>query len=144
MLLAALLAGLGAGCSSEPTRYAISGTVTANGAPVALAVVKFIPAAPGADTLSGGMGVADEAGKFTIGGEPGKNTGLPAGEYKVTFSQTLVNGRPTLGGSGGKKSEKLAGEKEAVADVYRDPQSTPVTARVGRDSTTFTFEIKTK
>src|SRR5437764_247254 len=105
MPLAALLAGLGAGCSSEPSRYPVSGTVTANGAPVALATVKFLPAGPDADPRSGGMGVADESGKFVIGGEPGKNTGLPAGEYKVTFSQTLVNGKPTLGGSGGKKSE---------------------------------------
>src|SRR5262249_61652980 len=100
-LLAALLAALGGGCSFEPSRYAISGTVKANGAPVALAVVKFIAVGPDADPRSGGMGVADEAGKFTIGGEPGKNTGLPAGGNKGRVSQNLVNGKPTLGGRRG-------------------------------------------
>ena len=91
------------GCSSEPSRYAATGTVTMDGAPAPLVVVKFLPASPGSSP--GGSGTTDGAGKFTIG-EDGKNTGLPSGEYKVTFSQTLVNGKPTLAGSGGKKARE--------------------------------------
>jgi len=112
-----------------------------DGAPAPLVLVKFIPASP--DSTAGGGALADPAGKFTIG-EDGKNTGLPSGEYKVTFSQTLENGKPTFGGSGGKQSERVPGEKEAVADDYRDPRKTPITAAIGRGSNNFTFDIKAK
>jgi hypothetical protein len=131
------------GCSSEPSRYAATGTVTMDGAPAPLVVVRFIPV--GSNSWPGGSGPSDTAGKFTIG-EDGKNTGLPSGEYKVTFSQTLVNGKPTLAGGGGKKSveETVPSEKEAVADDYLDPQKTPVTAKIGGGSNNFTFDIKAK
>ncbi len=81
--------------------------------------------------------------KFAFG-ENGKNTGLTSGEYKVTFSQTLVNGKPTLAGSGGKKWEKVPSEKESVADEYRDPEKTPITVSIGSGTNDFTFEIKAK
>ena len=104
-------------------------------------VVSFRSADP--KSRLGGSGPTDQSGKFTIG-ENGKNTGLPAGEYKVTFSQTLVKGKPTLAGSGGKKEEKVPTEKEAVPDDYRDPQKTPVTATIGSGTNNFTFDIKVK
>ena len=129
------------GCSSEPSRYAATGAVTMDGAPAPLVIVKFHPVATG--SLAGGSGPTDPAGKFTIG-EDGKNTGFPSGEYKVTFSQTLVRGKPTLSGSGGKKSEREPTEKEAVADDYRDPEKTPVTATIGGGTNNFTFDIKAK
>jgi hypothetical protein len=138
-MLSALFVGLAAGCSSEPARYAVSGTVTIEGAPAGLAVVKFFPADPGTNPRSGGTAVADNTGKFSMG-SGGTNTGLPAGEYKVTFSQTVDQGRPVLG-SGGKKSEPVPG-KETVPEAYRNPKTTPISARVGRDSTAFTFDIK--
>jgi hypothetical protein len=140
-MLSALFAGLAAGCSSEPTRYPVSGTVTMDGVPAGLAVVKFFPADPGTHATSGGSVIADIAGKFSIGAR-GTNSGLPAGEYKVTFSQTVDRGRPVMG-SGGKKSEAVPGV-EAVPEAYRNPKTTPISARVGRDSTTFTFDIKKK
>jgi hypothetical protein len=127
------------GCLGEPSRYAVTGTVAMDGAPAPLVIVRFHPVGPG--SLAGGSGHTDEAGKFTIG-ENGKNTGFPSGEYKVTFSQTLVKGKPTLAGSGGKKAEKDPSEKEAVADDYRDPEKTPVTASIGSGTNNFTFDIK--
>ena len=127
------------GCSGEPSRYVASGTVTMDGVPAPLVVVRFHPVAPG--SLAGGSGSTDADGKFTIG-ENGKNTGLPSGEYKVTFSQTLVKGKPTLAGSGGKESEKAPSEKEAVATDYRDPENTPITAPIGSGTNNFTFDIK--
>jgi hypothetical protein len=141
LAIAALLAAV-PGCSnSEPSRYAATGTVTMDGAPTPYVVVSFHPVAAG--SLYGGAGHTDESGKFTIG-EDGKNTGFPAGDYKVTFSQTLVKGKPTLAGSGGKKAEMEPTEKEAVADDYRDPERTPVAATIGRGTNTFTFDIKSK
>jgi hypothetical protein len=131
------------GCFSEPPRYAVTGTVTMDGAPAPFVVVSFHPVS--SNSLAGGRGPTDSAGKFTVG-EDGKNTGFPSGEYKVTFSQTLVKGKPTLAGGGGKKSveETVRSEKEAVADDYRDPEKTPVTATVGSGTNNFTFDIKAK
>ncbi len=128
------------GCSvGEPSRYAAKGTVTIEGAPAPLAIVRFHSADSG--SVGGGTATTDSNGQFVVGAD-GKNTGLPSGEYKVTFSQTLVKGKPTLSGSGGKKSQKLKGEKEAIADEYRDPAKTPVTATVRSGANTFTFDVK--
>jgi hypothetical protein len=129
------------GCDSETARYAATGTVTMDGVPAPFVVVGFRSEAP--NSTSGGRGPTDANGKFTIG-ENGKNTGLQAGEYKVTFSQTLVKGKPTLAGSGGKKEERVPTEKEAVPDDYRDPQKTPITATIGSGTNNFTFDIKIK
>jgi hypothetical protein len=128
------------GCSvGEPSRYAAKGTVTIGGTPAPLVVVRFHCADSGIP--GGGTAATDSGGRFALG-EDGKDTGLPSGEYKVTFSQTLVRGKPTLSGSGGKKNEKLKGETEAVADEYRDPAKTPVIATIGSGTNTFTFDVK--
>ncbi len=129
------------GCSQEPSRYAATGTVTIDGKPAPFVVVRLHPVEEGSQY--GGTGTTDDAGKFKVG-EDGKNTGFPAGDYKVTFSQTLVKGKPTLAGSGGKAAEKEATEKEGVADDYRTAKDTPVKATIGRGSNSFTFDIKPK
>jgi len=92
------------------------------GAPAVLVIVRFNPVVP--DSSPGGSGPADASGRFTIG-ENGKNTGLPSGEYKVTFSANVVKGKPTLAGSGGKKAEKEATEKEAVRTSTAIPPKNP-------------------
>jgi hypothetical protein len=130
------------GCSFEEPRFPVSGTVAIDGVPAGLTTVKFLPADPNADPRFAGMTMADNTGKFTIGAD-GKNTGLPAGEYKVTFTQTVDGSGKPIVGSGGKKSEAVAG-KEAVPTAYRDIKTTPVTVLVGRNSNTFTFDIKKK
>jgi hypothetical protein len=61
----------------------------------------------------------------------------------VTFTQTVDGSGKPIVGSGGKKSEAVAG-KEAVPTAYRDIKTTPVTALVGKNSNTFTFDIKKK
>jgi hypothetical protein len=142
LILPGLFAVLAPGCSFEVPRYPVSGTVAIDGVAAGLTTVKFLPADPNADLRNGGMTMADGTGKFSIGAD-GKNTGLPAGEYKVTFTQTVDSKGKPIVGSGGKKSEAVAG-KEAVPDAYRDVKTTPVSVRVGRDANTFTFEIKKK
>ena len=113
--------------------------MTIEGKPAPYVVVKFHSVSQNA--RASGSGPTDPTGKFTIG-EDGKNTGFPTGEYKVTFSQTLVKGKPTLAGSGGKPEEKERTEREAVADEYRDPEKTPITATIGSGTNSFTFDIK--
>jgi hypothetical protein len=135
-VLLVCLAALSAGCRREPPRYAVSGTVKIDGVPAAYATVRFLVDGPG-----GGLTRADEAGQFAIG-EDGANTGLTAGTYKVTFSQTLIDGKPALGGGGGKASETLPSERENVPEKYRDEATTPETATVGPTSRAFDFDIK--
>jgi hypothetical protein len=142
LILPGLICVVSSGCSFEETRYPVSGTVAIGGAPAGLTVVKFLPSDPNVDSKHAGSTMADSDGKFSIGGD-GKNTGLPAGEYKVTFSQTVTAGGKPIVGSGGKRSEPVAG-KEAVPSEYRDVKTTPITVQVGRDSTTFAFDIKKK
>jgi hypothetical protein len=129
-----------AGCSSEPTRYPITGTVVIDDRPAPLTTIRFIPTG-NTSPMYGGVVNADSEGNFALG-EEGKNTGLPAGEYKVTFSQTLIGNKPTLGGGGGKASERLETEQEGVPEAYRDPENTPVSVTVGSSSRTFTLEIR--
>lgn len=137
---AAFVVAFGIGCSFEPTRYPISGTVKINGATGANAVVVFTPAAGVTDAYRGGSVTTDKDGKFSLG-DKGKNTGLLAGEHKVTFTQTLINGKPAHGGGGSKKSEQLSGEKEAVPAAYRKAETTPIAVKIGSTST-FDFDVK--
>jgi hypothetical protein len=142
-LLLIPLWGLTAGCSSGVTRYPVDGTVVMDGQPLGLATIHFYPADSAVDQSNGGTARTDETGKFSLG-EEGKNTGLATGDYKVTVSQTLISGKPSLGGSGGKKSEMVAGEKENVPDVYRSAQTTTLTAHVDKNSRTVTLELSKK
>ena len=129
------------GCSSEPSRYAATGTVSMDGKPAPFVVITFH--ASSGDATASGSGRTDVKGEFKIG-EDGKNTGFQAGEYKVTFKQSIVKGQPTLAGSGGKEGEKIASEKEGVADEFRETATTPVTAKIGSGKNEFKFEIKPK
>ena len=129
------------GCSSEPSRYAATGTVSMDGKPAPFVVITFH--ATSGDAAASGSGRTDVKGDFKIG-EDGKNSGFQTGEYKVTFAQSIVKGQPTLAGSGGKEGEKIASEKEGVADEFRDREKTPVTANIVKGKNEFKFEIKAK
>jgi hypothetical protein len=130
------------GCSSEVARYPISGSVSINGVPAGLATVKFI--ADGKTNKEyGGSCLSDGTGKFVIGSND-KNLGLPEGDYKVTFSQSVGKDGKPIYGSGGKKSEVIGGEREAVPDIFRNPDTTPISAHVGRSGNDFKFEIFSK
>jgi hypothetical protein len=142
LIFPGLFAVLASGCSSEAPRYPVSGTIAIDGVAAGLTTVRFLPTDPNVDPRFAGMTMADNTGKFSIGAD-GKNTGLPAGEYKVTFTQTVDSSGKPIVGSGGKKSEAVAG-KEAVPTAYRDAKTTPIIVQVGRNSNTFTFDIKKK
>jgi hypothetical protein len=127
------------GCSSEPTRYAVNGTVKVDGKPGSYVTLRFIP--EGGAGL-GGVVVTNVEGQYSLSGEG--NIGLPAGTYKVAFSQTFINGKPSRGGSGGKAAEREPTERENLPEKYRKPETTPESARVGGASNSFDFDLKTK
>jgi len=112
-----------------------------DGKPAPFVVITFH--AKSGDAAASGSGRTDVKGDFKIG-EDGKNSGFQTGEYKVTFTQSIVKGQPTLAGSGGKEGEKIASEKEGVADEFRDREKTPVTANIVKGKNEFKFEIKAK
>jgi hypothetical protein len=72
-------AGLLAGCGdSAERRYAVSGTVTYKGQPIANGLISFMPR--GTDASAGGSAIVN--GKYTIP----SSVGLLAGEYDVVVS----------------------------------------------------------
>ena len=129
------------GCSSEPSRYPVTGTVTINGSPAALTHVNFIAIDPATPTSSGGSATTDGDGNFTITNGD-KTPGLFSGEYKVIFQQTLMDGKPTLGGSRGKRSAMVPGESEGVPSEYLTPDTTPIRVTVKKNMEPCKFEIK--
>ncbi len=139
--LIAFLCSCAVGCSSEPTRHPVSGTVTINGAPAALTYVTFIAVNPSTQTSSGGSAVTDESGNFTVKNKD-KAPGLMPGEYKVIFQQSLIDGKPSLNGSRGKKNAMLEGETEGVPEDYLLPDTTPIRVTVSKNMEPCRFEIK--
>ena len=137
----ALFCSVFIGCSSEPSRYPVTGTVTIQGAPAPLTVVTFIALNPSTPTSSGGVAITDENGNFTLKNKD-KDPGLMAGEYKVIFQQTLINGKPSLAGSRGKKGNQLDGEAEGVPNEYLDPETTPIRVIVKKNMEPCSFELK--
>jgi hypothetical protein len=136
----ALLCIIAAGCSWERSRHAVKGTVTINGVPLALAHVSFVAVNPATPTSSGGTTTTDKEGNFVVGSQ-GKALGLMAGDYKVIFQQTLINGKPTLGGARGKKSAMVPGETEGVPEAYLVPDTTPVVVTVTSNMEPCKFDI---
>jgi hypothetical protein len=129
------------GCSLQPSRYPVQGNVTINGAPAALTRVIFVAVNPATPTSSGGSSTTDKEGNFVVTNGD-KTPGLMAGEYKVIFQQTLIKGKPSLGGAHGKRSAMAPGETEGVPKEYLAPDTTPVRVTVSRSTEPFKFEIK--
>ena len=136
----ALLCIIHGGCSWQPSRYPVSGTVTINGSPAALTHVNFVAVTPATPTSSGGSATTDKEGNFTIT-NGGKTPGLMAGEYKVIFQQTLIKGKPSLGGSRGKKSAMVPGETEGIPENYHVPDTTPIRVVVKSNMDPCKFDI---
>lgn len=119
--IVAVSASLLSGCSSSslPPQYDTTGTVTLDGAPAHLVSVRF---ASTDDAAKSGTAVTKEDGSFS--------TALQPGEYKVAFSQTVDRSGKPIPGSGGKKSEAIAGERENIPDEYRDPTNSKFVLKV--------------
>jgi hypothetical protein len=126
------------GCSSEPTLIAISGMVKLDNVPAGFARVRVYSTT---DPTVSGFAMADATGKYSLG-DASKKTGLPAGEYKVAFNQSVINGKPSSQSSGGKPEEKIAGEKEGIPEIYRSPATSTEKITISSSSTNFDFDLK--
>jgi len=106
----------------------IEGTVKlGDGTPLNDGFVEFTPSTgssgvPGAGTVASG-------GHFKVGIGQG-DQGLPAGDYKVSFS-------PTLTGIPPKDSNA-----HLIPKIYHEESTTPLTAKVVSGSNKFEFELK--
>ena len=81
-------------------------------APAAQTVLRFFPVS--SERIPGRPIRPSRTTRGTGASQAGKNEGLLAGEQGHVFFKTVVNGKPVLNGSGGKKDERLAGEKESI------------------------------
>lgn len=126
LLNSVLLVGCGGGADAVP-QGDVSGAVKVNGQPVTQGKITFTSAALGA------AGSADLAadGTYTFPGP------LPAGEYKVYFSEAGLGDRPP---SEDPKADAMSGLKD-VPEKYQSEQSTDLTATVEKGSNDIPFEL---
>jgi len=120
-----------AGCSSEPKRYKVSGTVTYKGQPIPAGSILFKSEDPAVGTM-GGSAIND--GRYEI---PQAN-GLLAGKYKVSISYPDPKGpAPKEGEAPGEGRET----RELLPAKYN--AATELTAEVRSDGdNVFSFDLK--
>lgn len=134
------LTGCGGGGGDESTLdvYPVNGTVTVDGKPLPSVTVFFMPA-EGTSGLGAG-GVTDETGAFTLKYKDDRD-GVPAGTYRVLFSRLVKPDGSSIG------NDEIAidvGAVNQIADIYNDPEKTPVSATVGKTNEPYKFEVKSK
>jgi len=92
LLLACLVVGIVAGCSSgRPKTYQVSGTVTMKGQPVDGATVVFVP--PDGSSNQAATGITDASGHFKLSTFT-SDDGAQEGEYRIKVSKFNVK-KPT-------------------------------------------------
>ena len=159
-LAALLLAGCGGESAYDgPERFAVSGTVSLDGAPLDYGTISFIPTDEAAQRVAG---AEIEKGQYVIAAEFGPN----AGEYKVAISS--IKRDASAGADVGENespSEEAAedtGENEdegrgeaveydsdgnaieageRISSEYSDPEVTSLTAKIGSGEETKNFEV---
>ena len=134
------LAGCGGGSSSEPTLdvYPVNGTVTVDGKALPSVTVFFMPV-EGTGGL-GGSGVTDATGAFSLKYKDDRD-GVPEGTYRVLITRLVKPDGSSIG------NDEIAidvGAVNQIADIYNDPEKTPVSATVGKTNEPYKFEVKSK
>ena len=145
LALAALLPGCSAGLpagqpSFDPTALVpAGGVVTLNGAPLARAVVTFLPR-----TGAPGVGETDAEGKYTL--KSATFRGVAPGDYKVSISYMLSpDGEPQ--GQDARdalvKTTAVMRAREALPPKYSDLGRTLLVVHVGsQGGSAFNFDVK--
>jgi len=145
--LLALAALIMPGCGEdEGHRFPVhptGGKVTLGGKPVAKAIVRFHPTDPATVKIPDGkQGLpvvltteTDADGAFTLSTYLADD-GIPAGDYKVTVAIGL-NESDVENGDGAPSSRA-----PTVANIYRDPASTPLKATVKPGENRFDFPVQ--
>src|SRR5262249_16790202 len=128
-----------AGCSRESDLIQVTGAVKVDGQPAEGVQISFWPAdAANKDSRNRyGAATTGKDGRFELRSISEK--GIEPGEYKVTFSRRMANGKVV---TDPKKSG--AGARESLMDKYTTQEATDVTARVSKDNRDFVFEVSSK
>lgn len=143
VLLALAVASI-SGCGrGAPVFCPVTGTVKIDGKPTGAVQVRFSPADASADNIATriGLGITDAQGKFSLICAGGTD-GIEAGDYKVTFSRPVEQGRPVM--TSATMKPEGARTIESIPPIYLKPETTPVTATVPKGGKDFIFEVKAK
>jgi hypothetical protein len=123
------------GCSSAPTgpkRYAIEGTVTLDGQPLATGDIVFAPTTDGATATS----VDVEQGKFSAT----KERGLSVGTYRVEIMSNQLTGKKIPGAGPDGMVDEM---KQIIPERYSTISELEAVVSAGGPSP-FTFELSSK
>lgn len=132
-----------AGCG-EPPMQSVNGTVRLDGKPVANCKVGFFPDVEKFDTKKHGFGfgVTDAEGNFEVQ-HPQGETGIWAGDYKVTFVAWVDrSGKPL--DIFIKPSEVEGGVMNLFPAEYEEPSLTPERVTVTSGENVFDFDIRSE
>jgi hypothetical protein len=130
--LATLLIGCG-GDRAASKRVPVSGTVTLDKEPLAGARVIFMPTK--STVGNNAEGITDTAGHYRLAG--GRDTGLPAGDYKVVISRRLLkDGSPAPADT---PAEVFV--TESLPAPYSNRDTTRLTATVPENGATLDFPL---
>ena len=150
LLTIAVVSGCGGGV--ELPDYAdklipVSGTVTADGKPVAGANVVFHPADYGGDSAQTAYGRTDDNGKYTLttpiaGLDIEQQAGAVEGVYKVTVNRIArPDGTPIPDGMS--EADAMAeGARETVPPMFSDPGMSQVTVTVTPNGAEYDLAIR--
>jgi hypothetical protein len=120
------------GCSSEPERFAVSGSVSLDGKAVSACTLVF--QAVGAETPTAGATAVVSEGKFAIS----KSNGLAAGEYGVIFTEL----QPDLDEY---EVARTSGSNNALQKKFIPPkytQANDLRVKVAADMTPISLDLK--
>ena len=146
-ILAPVLLLMAGGCGDDsglPTRYAVSGTVNYNGAPVEKGKIDFVPTSPDGRAASGDI----ENGSYKLT-TLNPNDGALPGSYKVTISsvdidttklQEIAKGGQFHHDKAFAKANKEA--KNLVPSKYNLADTSGLTADVKASSNSIPFDLK--
>lgn len=136
-LLCAMLLVAAFGCSRESGQVHVTGTVKIDGQPADGVQVNFWSAdASSASRNKYGSATTGPGGRFEL--KSFSEKGIESGEYKVTFSRLIANGKVVT------DPKKQPNGRESLQDKYTAQDATDVTARVSKDHHDFVFEVSSK
>lgn len=133
-----VLAGLSAGCSGDGWGLVrVQGQLTAEGKPLAGALVRFLP--PADAQAFGAVGWTDENGRFTLLGTRRGSRGCLPGDYRVMVSRFVgLDGQPAAPDSAAALEQ--AGW-ESIPKPYSSDKDTPLTVTVPKWGGSLTVDL---
>lgn len=128
------------GCSSNGQgNLAVTGLVNLDGKPSPGVRVNFWPAKDrdkdSRDRYASGLTGTD--GRFTL--QSISDKGVPPGEYKVTFSRSVAQGKVSTD-----PKSKMNGTRESLLPKYVDQDKTEILASVTKEKIDFVFDLSSK